>query len=415
MAGLSRRAFLAATGGMALAPRLARAASRYPHVAALVHAYVDSGKLPGLVAHLGPRATFARGVQTLGDPRPVGIDSLYRAYSMTKPITGMAAMILIDDGKLTLDTPVAAILPRYARMQVQVVPDGSLTEVRPARTAITVRHLMTHTAGLGYAFIQKGPISAAYAANGIAPLRIGHKPVPFLATPTPQPSLAAFADALADLPLVYEPGTRWSYSVGLDLLGRVIEVVAGQPFDAFLADRVFGPCGMDSSGFFVAPANAARLTTTYGVFDGRLEPVDPAVSSIYLDPPPFPFGGAGLVTSPRDYDRFLRMLLGQGMLGRTRVMSADAVRTGTSDLLPQAVRGSDIEGSASGFGAGGRVGVGRDAGTFGWSGAAGTVGFVDYRHGLTAGLWGQYMPSHSYPIVDGFSDAVHADVDLRGG
>jgi CubicO group peptidase (beta-lactamase class C family) len=417
---VSRRGFVGGAllaGGIGLFPRMAFAApdaqALYPHLAKLAADYVDAGKLPGVVSLInrgGMQSVIARGVQTLGDPRPADADSLYRAYSMTKPITGMATMILIDEGKLTLDTPLADILPKYARMQVQVTPDGSLTEVRPAKTQITIRHLLTHTSGLGYSIIQTGPIKAAYEAAGLTPFEVSHLSIPGLTVTKVLPSLAEFADKLAEMPLVYEPGTQWSYSVSLDLLGRVIEVVTGKPFDAYLAERIFGPCGMTSSGFQVAPQNAARLTTNYGMVKGKLVPIDPAAKSIYLDPPAYPFGGAGLVTSPRDYDRFLQMVLNYGMLGGRRVMNERAVRIGTSDLLPPALIGTKVFGRVSGFGAGGRVGVGDDAGTYGWSGAAGTVGFVSYRGNASAGLWVQYMPSGALPIGEEFAMAVRSDL-----
>lgn len=417
---VSRRGFLGGAllaGGAAFMPRMAfatpEAEALYPHLARLAVDYVDSAKLAGMVSLIGlgdAQALLTRGVQTLGDPRPAGIDSLYRAYSMTKPLTGMATMILIDEGKLTLDTPLSAILPKYARMQVQVTPDGSITELRPAKTPITIRHLLTHTSGLGYSIIQKGPLKDAYQANGLVPAQVSKFPIPGLTVGKTLPSLAAFADGLAEMPLVYEPGTTWSYSVGLDLMGRVIEVVSGQPFDRFLIERIIAPCGMTSSGFQVAPQNAARLTTNYGVLNGKLVPIDPADKSVYLDPPAYPFGGAGLVTSPRDYDRFLRMLLGMGKLGNTRVMPAAAVQLGTSNLLPYGVTYEE-----GGFGAGGMVGLGEQAGTYGWSGAAGTVGFVSYRSNLSAGLWVQYMPSSAYPLGGEFRKAVRADVMAQFG
>jgi CubicO group peptidase (beta-lactamase class C family) len=138
----------------------------------------------------------------------------------------------------------------------------------------------------------------------------------FGATGKTAPSLAIFAERLATLPLVYQPGTRWSYSVGLDLLGRIIELASGQPFDAFLKARIFDPLGMTSTTFRVPAADAARLTTNYFVSNGQLLPIDSGATSIYLDQPAFPFGGAGLVSSPRDYDRFLAMVLNGGMCER---------------------------------------------------------------------------------------------------
>lgn len=420
---LSRRGLLGSAllaGGAGLLPRSlfaatdSAAAGQWPHVARLVTGYVDAGKLAGAVALMGrgteAPVTIARGVGTLGDPRAIDADSLFRAYSMTKPITGMGVMMLIDEGKMQLDQPLADFLPKFARMQVQVKPDGSMTDLRPARTAITIRHLLTHTSGLGYTITQQGPIKAAYEAAGLVPAQVSRIPVPNFTTPHPLPSLAAFADRLAGMPLVYEPGTTWSYSVSLDLLGHVIELVTGQPLDRFLADRIFGPCGMTSSGFRVAPANRERLTTNYAVVADHLVPLDPAPTSVYLDAPAYPFGGAGLVTSPRDYDRFLEMLLGYGTIRGRRVMSEKAVRLGTSDLLPPGIDTRPIGEGNFGFGAGGEVGRGADAGTYGWAGAAGTVGFINYRAGLRAGFYAQFMPPGVLKAPKEFPLAVRADL-----
>lgn len=386
----------------------------YPTVTSLVYEYVASGKLAGAVAAIGfgseAPAQIARGTLAFDSEAAVDLDSLYRIYSMTKPVTGMAAMMLVDEGKIGLDQPISDFLPKFAKMQVQVTPDGSITDLKPAQTAITLRHLLTHTAGLGYTIVQKGPIKEAYEAAGLVPARVSRSAIPVLGKVNTVPSLAEFADKLAEMPLVYEPGTKFSYSVSLDLLGRLIEVVSGKSFDAFLAERLFGPCGMASTGWQVSPAQVSRLTTNYYLHDGKADPLDPAATSAYLDPPAFAFGGAGLVSSPRDYDRFLMMLAGGGMIGGRRVMSEAAVRLGTSNLLPPAVptTGTWIEGA--GFGAGGRVGLGADAGTYGWSGAAGTVGFVNTRIGLRAGLFVQYMPSSGLPINEEFPKSVLTDI-----
>lgn len=386
----------------------------YPALTNLVYEYVASGKLAGAVAAIGwgkdAPMQIARGTMAFDSAVPVDLDSLFRIYSMTKPVTGMAAMMLVDEGKIGLDQPISDFLPKFAQMQVQVTPDGSITDLRPAQTAITLRHLLTHTAGLGYTIIQKGPIKQAYEAAGLVPARVSRLPIPVLGQVNTAPSLTEFADKLAEMPLVYEPGTKFSYSVSLDLLGRLIEVVSGKSFDAFLAERLFGPCGMASTVWQVSPAQAPRLTTNYYFHDGKADLLDPAASSAYLDPPAFAFGGAGLVSSPRDYDRFLMMLAGGGMIGGTRVMSEAAVRLGTSNLLPATVNlaGSWIENA--GFGAGGRVGLGADAGTYGWSGAAGTVGFVNTRIGLRAGLYVQFMPSMALPIQEEFPKAMLTDI-----
>ena len=396
-------------------------AVQWKNVRALIDSYVDTGKLANMVAvvGMGQRAptVIAEGPLTIGQPVMADIDSLYRVYSMTKPITGMAAMMLIDQGKLGLDQPIADFLPKFANMKVQKTYDGSLTDLVPAERQITVRHLMTHTAGLGYGIIQKGPIRDAYAKAGLGAGQVSKLPIPgFGNAATNARGLAEFADRLAELPLVYQPGTHWSYSVGLDLLGRVIELASGQKFDTFLDNAIFKPAGITST-FFTAPKNAAsRLTTNYGAMGGALLPIDPARTSIYLDTPSMPYGGSGLVSSPRDYDRFLRMLLGYGVIDGKRVMGELAVRVGTSNLLPEGVKTAGTFAQGQGFGAGGRVGIeGDQKGQYGWGGAAGTVAAVDMRRGLRASLFTQYMPSDAYPIHSAFPEAVAKDIMAMAG
>ena len=396
---------------------LAHDPASWPNVNALIEKYGDPRKLANIMAVLGwgqnaPTA-IAKGNLAIGQDAPVDLDSLYRIYSMTKPITGMATMMLIDEGRLGLDMPLAEVLPRFADMQVQKTYDGSITELEPAKQPITIRHLLTHTAGLGYTIVQKGPIKKAYEDAGVVPGQVTK--IPFLrdlfGRAASVGSLEEFADNLSELPLVLQPGARFSYSVGIDLLGRVIEVAGGMPFDQFLAERIFEPSGMDSTWFRVPQSEVGRLTTNYGVREGILMPLDPARASVYLDEPEIAAGGAGLVSSPRDYDRFLRMLLGYGMIDGTRVMSEEAVRLGTSNLLPEGVqtKGTWIEGQQ--FGAAGRV----IDGSYGWGGAAGTVAFVNFDAGLRAGLFTQYMPSDAYPIHSAFPEAVAKDLAAMQG
>lgn len=405
----------AALGGWSIGG-LAHERDIWTNVAALADKYVDARKLANMVATLGwgqqEPTTIARGNLAIGLDAPAGPDSLYRIYSMTKPITGMAVMQLIDDGELGLDQPLAEILPKFARMQVQKTYDGSITDLEPAARPITLRHLLTHTAGLGYSVVQKGPIKDAYVDAGVIPGQVTKLPLAqaLFGRGETVRSLETFADRLAELPLIAQPGSRWSYSVATDLLGRVVEVASGLPFDAFLKERFFYPLGMYST-FFRVPANeVGRLTTNYGVVNGFPVPIDPARQSIYLDEPAFPFGGAGLVSSPRDYDRFLQMLVGYGAADGTRVMGELAVRVGTSNLLPDTVSTEGTFTGGAGFGAGGRVGLGDQAGTYGWGGAAGTVAFVDMRRGLRANLMTQYMPSEAYPVHSEFPAAVLADL-----
>lgn len=385
----------------------------WPNVAAMAEKYVSEGKVANLFLTFGwgqeeMAHTVGGGTLSLGGDTEVDLDTLYRIYSMTKPITGMATIMLIDDGKIGLDMPLSEVLPAFREMMVQVDYDGAITEdnLEPAKSPITIRQLLTHTAGLGYGIVQEGPIKTAYEEKGLVPGQVSRMPIPGLGRSTPAESLEVFADTLATMPLVLQPGTKWSYSVGLDLLGRVIEVVEGKPFDQFLQERIFEPCGMNSTFFTVPQSEIGRFTDNYGILNGTPMPIDPASNSIYLDTPPFPTGGAGLVSSPRDYDRFLRMLLGYGNLDDTRVMSELAVRIATSNILPKSAttKGTWVEGQ--GFGAGGRS----VNGTFGWGGAAGTLGAVDYKLGLRAGLFTQYMPPEAFPIRDEYMAAMEADL-----
>ena len=429
---LSRRAMLGraalAGAGVALAgtpfARLVAqdsAASRWPALAAMAHGYVSQGKVANMLAYIGfgERASpVGEGLDTLGKPRKSDGDSLYRLYSMTKPITGMAAMMLVDEGKLSLDQPLAEIIPAFSKMQVQKKYDGSIgpENLEPAERPILIRNLLTHTAGLGYSIVQSGPLAERMRELGVVTGRVSRISAPGLDRGTPTTSLAKFAELLATLPLVYQPGTHWSYSTGLDLTGRVIEVVSGQSFDSFLKERIFDPCGMTSTWFAVPAGEAGRLTTCYAVVDGAIIPIDPAETSVFLDPPPFPMGGSGLVSSPRDYDRFLHMIGGHGMIDGKRVMSEAAVKLGTSNLLPKgaATKGTLVEGY--GFGAGGRVGGPGGTNNYGWSGAAGTIGFVETGTGFRAGLYTQYMPISAYPVNHDFEQAVLSDVKrLFGG
>jgi CubicO group peptidase (beta-lactamase class C family) len=397
-------------------------ANLMPRVTALIERWVGPGKFPGIVAVLGlpgrDAQYVARGSEGFMDADAMTPDSLFRVYSMTKPVTAMAAMMLIDDGKLGLDQPLAEILPKFANMKVQVTPDGSITDLRPAKNPIRIRNLLTHTAGLGYTIIQRGPIKAAYEEAGLIPGLVSRIPVPGLDRGKAVGSLTTFADRLATMPLVHEPGTTWSYSVGLDLLGRVIEVVSGQSFDAFLKERLFDPAGMTSTFFQVPASETKRLTTNHTVVANRLVPIDPGVGSIYADPPPFPMGGAGLVSSPRDYDRFLRMLAQYGVIDGKRVMGELAVRVGTSDLLPEGVSMANMAtmgAGASGFGAGGRVGKGAEAGIYAWAGAAGTVGTVDMKHGIRSAIFLQFMPPTGLPILGEYQQALREDVTALAG
>ncbi len=425
-AQLDRRQIFGAGAGMlafTAVPALARQARRnnlgWDRVQALFDGYVADKRLPGAVgavARGSDDASFILSGRIARDEsRAMDADSLFRVYSMTKPVTGMAAMMLIEDGKIGLDQNIADFIPGFKNPMVLVDPMKDLT-ARPSTSPITIRNLLTHTAGLGYNIVTKGPLLGEYNRLGINPAVVSRKPLPgFKPVPT-APSLAEFADRLATLPIIADPGRKWSYSVGLDLMGRIIEVASGLSFDAFLKARIFDPLGMTSTFFQVPVSEIPRLTTNYGVSPFGRFPIDPGRTSIFLDTPAFPFGGSGLVMSARDYDRFLLMLAGYGAIGRTRIMKTETAKLGMSNLLPA---GADTKGSlvdGQGFGAGGRVTIdkadrlGAGVGTYGWGGAAATIAWVDPTRGIRACGFAQYMPDQSMPFTTEFGKSVYASL-----
>lgn len=414
LGGIGTGAFLAGMPGIAFAREMG---TGFPGLTRIINEYVASKKVAGMLAMIGfgqalPQVISA-GTLKLGGDKLVDSNTLWRMYSQTKPITGMATMMLVEDGLISLDQPLSDIFPEFTDMQVLVDPEGALDNVEPAKAPITIRHLQTHTAGLGYSIISKGPIQKAYLAAGLTPGRIGRSPIPGLDTGAPTPDIMTFVKRLSELPLVYQPGTQWSYSLSHDVLSAVIEKVSGKPLDQFLQQRMFGPLGMTSIFYNVPADRAVDLADNYAPFAGSLIPVDPGATSIFLDKPPFAFGSTGLVGTAGDYDRFLQMLLGFGKLGNVRVMQPDTVKLGMSNLLPETANTKGTWVANHGFGAGGRSGLGTavsPAGTFGWGGAAGTSAFVDTARGLRAGGYTQYIPSNSYPFQSDFPKYVYADL-----
>lgn len=395
-----------------------------PATQALATEYVRGGKIPSISAVVGygdeglPRTISAGRVDDSPGARFADADSLWRVYSMTKPLTAMAAMILIEEGKLKLDEPVADVLPAFRHMRVQVSPDS--LETRPAARPITIRNLLTHTAGLGYTIITKGPLLKAYEDAGIVPFTNDARTEARVRLVRP-PTLAAFADKVATLPLIAEPGTKWSYSIGLDVLGAVIEKVGGMPFDRFVQTRLFDPLRMRSSYFTVPRAEAKRLATGYVLFGGGRVPIDPGATSVFLTPPTFPYGGAGLVTSAADYDRFLHMLQNGGSLDGVRVMKPATVRLALSNLLPAgvfypgAVAATGGMTNPQGFGAGGSVTLadvpdGPAKGTYGWGGAAGTIAWVDPVNRVRATIMVNYLPGDRWPLRTQMGRTIYRDL-----
>ncbi len=417
---------LIVAGGTAVARHdvtLSAPASALPQTQKLFADYVAANKIPGVVGIIGhgnrPATVLAAG--HIGDEPGAPLadrNSLWRVYSMTKPITAMAAMMLIEDGKMRLDQPVSDFIPEFKHMTVQISPDS--LDSRPATKPITIRNLLTHTAGLGYTIITRGPLLKAYEEAGITPFTSDAKTETQNRLRRPA-TLKAFAEKVATLPLIAEPGTKWSYSIGLDVMGRVIEVASHQPFDTFLQKRIFTPLKMRSSYFTVPEGEAHRLATGYFLTGTGRVPLDPGATSIYLKPPTFPYGGAGLVTSASDYDRFLHMLQNGGTLDGVRVMKPATVKLAMSNLLPEgvtyggAVAATGGTTNAQGFGAGGSVVInstpgGPAKGTYGWGGAAGTIAWVDPVNRARATIMVNYLPGDKWPLRAESTKTIYADL-----
>jgi CubicO group peptidase (beta-lactamase class C family) len=408
----------------AAAPRTA-IASPLPATQALYDSYVAANKMPGIVGAFGggnlPTVFVAAGrIATDANAAPAGPDSLWRVYSMTKPITAMAAMILIEDGKMKLDEPISDFLPAFKTMRVQL--NENTIETRPATRPITVRNLLTHTAGLGYNIVTKGPLLQLYIDKGINPAEV-NAAMEVEARKTRPATLQQFADTVAGVPLIADPGTKWSYSIGLDVMGAVIEKASGMSFDAFVQKRIFDPLKMTSSFWSVPASEVGRLATNYAFLPGdKLYALDPAATSVYLQPPSFPYGGAGLVMSARDYDRFLHMLQNYGELDGVRIMKAETAKLAMSNLLPPGVAFGELPGGTGGtmgpkmgFGAGGSVILedkadSMGAGTYGWGGAAGTIAWVNPVKKIRGTVMVNYFPGEKWPVRTETVKALQSDL-----
>lgn len=333
--------------------------------------------------------------------------SLWRLYSMTKPIVGITTMVLVGEGKLGLDQHIGDILPEFARPMVMVDQSGSLQDVRPAKRPITVRQLLTHTSGHASMITGSNAVKKAIEDAGLRAL-----PVPRAANPPA--GLSDFVRRLAKLPLMAEPGTQYNYSYGLDVLGRLIEVVEGKPFEAVLQEKLFGPLGMYETFFQVPKTRAADMVTMIEFKDGKSSRIDPGLSSAWLNPPPYPSGGGGLVSSAHDYHRFLAMLAGEGTLDGIQIMSAEVARLAMSDLLDPSIDRKRIAiPGIFGFGAGGVLGgPGLNRDCFGWWGAAGTLAWVDRRTKLCGTMWQQFFPPTAIFQQPDFCRAIYADLGL---
>jgi CubicO group peptidase (beta-lactamase class C family) len=372
--------------------------------------YVDDGRLAGWLITVSRRGSLAhvsrRGWRDVEAGLPVETDTLWRIYSMSKPITSVAAMILYEEGAFDLTDPVSKFIPSFGDVRVYVGGSDMKPVTVPATEPVRIWHLLTHTSGLTYGFLRVHPADAIHRAAGfewVWPSGI---------------TLAHACDTWAGIPLLFQPGAEWNYSVSTDVLGRVIEVASGQPLDTFFAERIFGPLGMTDTGFYAPEPELARLAALYAVGADRKARRLDVLGETARRPPTILGGGGGLVATAGDYHRFLQMLLDRpdspaGSLEGVTLLSPRTVRYMARNHLPG---GADLETfgrpthaesplRGMGFGLGFAVVIDPAAGKvicspgeLSWGGAASTAFWIDQAEELTVSFFTQLMPSNAYPL-----------------
>ncbi|AOY92926.1 serine hydrolase [Cupriavidus sp. USMAA2-4] len=391
-------------------------------------AYVASGKLPGALVQVWRRGELAlNSVLGLADRErqvPLAEDSIFRIYSMSKPVTSVAIMMLVEECKIALDDPVSKYIPAWANLGVYAGGFMESFQTRPAARPMLVVDLLRHTSGLTYGFQQNSNVDAAYRK-----LKLGE-----LATAG---TLDEMIEKLATLPLEFSPGEAWNYSVSTDVLGYLVGKVSGMPFETFLKERIFDPLGMIDTAFHVPEEKAARFCACYAVGalgskvlsdKGPVLQDDPRTSP-YLKPPGFVSGGGGLVSTAADYMRFARMLLQGGELDGVRLLGPKTLALMTANHLPG---GADLPSMSRsmfseatydgvGFGLGFATTVTPattlipgSEGDFFWGGAASTFFWVDPKEDLIGLFLTQLLPSSAYPVRRQLRTLVYSAITEPG-
>ena len=378
-------------------------AARLGRIRDWMASYVAGGRYPFACTVIARRGEIAYcdylGNRDVEAAVPYALDTIVRIYSMTKPVTAVAALMLYEEGRIHLDDPLAEFLPEFAEPLVLRADATRLDQTEPARATLTLHHLLTHTSGMVYGS-QGGLLGEAYKAQ---PVKFGPA----------GGGLAANVKRLSGLPLLFEPGRRWNYGVSTDVLGRVIEVVSGQSLDVFFRERILEPLAMADTGFEVAKAKLGRLAKLYGPASetGGMTARDGALDSEFRTGRVDTFsGGGGLLSTAGDYLRFAEMLRRGGEHGGTRLlgprtvalMSANHLPGTIAELGPTPWTETSFEGLGFGFGVSVMVAPERaeqagSPGDYGWGGAASTVFWVDPAEDMTVLFLTQLSSSHSYP------------------
>ncbi len=393
-------------------------AGRLERIVTLVEEAVDRQEIAGavtLVARLGRVGHLeAVGWRDIERRAPMETETLFRIASMTKAVTSVAVMQLYESGALLLDDPVSRYLPAFATVEVLTPGAGPEHSLAPLDRPITIRHLLTHTSGLSYRFLAPPQLAPRYIAAGITD-----------GLAQTAGTIGEMVDRLATVPLLHQPGARFTYSLGVDVLGRVVEVVTGQSLADYMRDAIFEPLAMVDTGFYRDPADADRFASIYAPgTDGLVEVPDAPVSSgdgrtvysagyPYAGPQTYHSGGAGLTSTISDYARFLLALLNGGELEGTRILGRRTVQLMTRDHLA----GLGVPGAGQQFGLGfaisgdpGVTGGPRSEGAFGWLGFFNTVYWVDPEEQLVAIIMTQLYPNNQSRLTDRFEVAVYSAI-----
>ena len=388
---------------MALPEEVGLSSSRFERIQPWIQSYLDTGKLPGatiFVARHG-RAVYCEsfGYSDLKARKPMNTDTILRFYSMTKPITTVALMMLYEQGQFQLDDPVAEFIPSFKDLRVYVSDEGNDMVAEPLHMPMTLHHLLTHTSGLTYGFGNTGPIPELYQKYHTD---FGNHDGP----------LQEVVDRLVQIPLQFQPGKRWNYGVSFDVLGRVVEVVSGKPLDLFFQERIFDPLDMVDTGFAVPKDKIDRFAALYEkTQDNDLTLLDAPQTSTMIDTVETFSGGGGLVSTLGDYFKFTELLRRKGELDGERLLGRKTVEYMTTNHLPGdlADMGQPTfnETTYEGIGFGLGVSVMLDPakakvmgtpGEYAWGGYASTAFWIDPKEDMTVIFLTQLIPSSAYPI-----------------
>ena len=380
--------------------------------------YVDDGRLPGWLIGVARHGKVAHlsmyGQRDIEAGAAVDADTIWRVYSMTKPITAVAALMLWEEGAFELKDPVSKYIPAFADTKVWRSGSSAKPVLDPITEPMQLWQLFSHTSGLTYGFMYAHPVDVLYREAGF------EWGVPL------DDDLAGICDRLARLPLAFQPGTEWNYSMGLDVLGRVVEVITGTSFEEYLRTALLEPLGMDETTWSVAEADASRLAALYGAHPttGQAMRLDAAGRGA-LHVPKAHLGGGGLVSTASDYHRFTQMLINGGELDGVRVLAPGTIRFMASNHLPGNADLSAFgrplfsETAFDGVGFGLGVSVTLDpvkakvpgsVGEFAWGGAASTAFWVDPVEDMTVMFFTQLLPSSTHPIRSQLKQLVYQSI-----